>query len=265
MKQRFQVETPTHVLVGDLQISSPTAPVVILCHGLLNTRNSKVTSGIATILFDSEKFTTCSFDFRGCGESGGVTSYGNYWHEAEDLQSVVEYLLQRSDIGIVSAVIGHSKAASVVACWLSKYCTQSDFVPKVIMLSGRIDMHIEPESRFTKEQMRELQTTGQFVWKTYRRISSDKVSQDYVITQADFEARRSLDMKTVANQLASFADEVLVVHGCADQIVPVDDAKQYAERMKCQVKLLPEIDHFYTDAIDSVSRSVILPFLETEK
>jgi hypothetical protein len=116
---------------------------------------------------------TFRFDFRGNGQSGGETGYGNYEEEAEDLQAVVQYLDTRfrESHGPVIGVLGHSKGASVVLIfsrrfgrqWTDRY--QSLYSPtfgfNIICLSGRCNMDQVPADRFSKEQLDALEQKGQ--------------------------------------------------------------------------------------------------------
>ncbi|CAB5299488.1 unnamed protein product [Rhizophagus irregularis] len=71
-----------------LKPNAPSEGIVILCHGILNTRFSK------TILCVIERipYHTLSFDFQGNGLSGGTTTYGNYYEEVENIRCIITYV-----------------------------------------------------------------------------------------------------------------------------------------------------------------------------
>ncbi|CAB4409413.1 unnamed protein product [Rhizophagus irregularis] len=113
----------------------PARGIVILCHGLLNTRFSKTIT-----LRNRKEFLnhTLSFDFQGNGLSGGTTTYGNYYEEVEK----------------------HSQRSSRCCFYIaSKY----NDVPLIVNLSARYDHTEAPSNRFKPEQLEELQKKGSFV------------------------------------------------------------------------------------------------------
>jgi len=262
-KMEFQVPTSNGFSLAariDPCISD-TKGILILCHGLLNTQDSHVCRSLAGQL--NSVVHVCRFDFRGNGNSGGETSYGNYADEMEDVQSVVSYVNKefRSRFGPVLGVVGHSKAASVVlmhaetyaAGWVELYRSQKwlpvDFRWIAVALSGRFDMKVTPSSRFTMEQMHQLTTQGSFVWRQYA-LRGNQV--DYIIRQEDLDRRSALDMKPTAAHVGKLLDrgmvKVLVVHGDADQVIPVADAHAYIQELgpnNCKLRVLQGVDHFY--------------------
>lgn len=94
------------------------------------------------------------FDFSGNGESEGSFRYSGYETEVQDLRAVIEAL--RADGWNVTAILGHSKGAHIVL----RYSWTFDDMPKVISLSGRFDFSRQPKTRFTQEQMTDLEEKG---------------------------------------------------------------------------------------------------------
>ena len=90
------------------------ARAVIVCHGF----DRRGFRGISLFRDMAEAacragFVSLVFDFRGCGQSGGVFGYG--WDEQKDLAAAIEFLLSRpearKDGGVF--VVGHSLGGAV--------------------------------------------------------------------------------------------------------------------------------------------------------
>jgi pimeloyl-ACP methyl ester carboxylesterase len=93
-------------LVGWWISGAPGSPVVILCHDLGESRSSLV--GLSTDLAESG-YSVLLFDFRGHGQSGGVSSFGIL--EKRDLLGAIDWLASRRDadaqhIGVVGVGMG---------------------------------------------------------------------------------------------------------------------------------------------------------------
>lgn len=251
-----QVETPRR----------PSKGIVVVCHGLLGHRDSRVCRELANCLLEQGPFAVARLDFRGNGWSGGRTAYGNYEEEKQDLHDVIEYLRkdeQCSHLGPIRAVVGHSKAASVVLMYAQTYAralvesSRRSLEPDcksmkllVVGLSGRFHMAEAPTQRFTEEQLRNLETEGQFIWKRYKTEGGTK-DVDYVVTRNDLQRRAALDMRAVSQEVAVLQREgfirILSVHGSNDRVIPMADAYQYAEMWQdpsC-LMMVEGMDHFY--------------------
>ena len=88
----FQATDGIH-LTGWLIMRDTTKPTIIICHGLGANKSDLLS--IARCVFDAG-FNVFVFDFRGHGDSGGLsTSFG--YLEQRDLLSAVDYLRRRKD------------------------------------------------------------------------------------------------------------------------------------------------------------------------
>ncbi|KAJ1983115.1 hypothetical protein H4R34_001464 [Dimargaris verticillata] len=196
----------------------PANQVVVVCHGLLNTRYSRTVRTLANGI----PHNVCLFEFRGNGASTGTTRYTNYDEEAEDLRYVVQYLRNARHCQ-VRALMGHSKGAAAVFLYTVKY----NDVPLVVDVAGRFDMTASPMLRFTKEQQRELDTKGECVWTLFG------YGQDvpYIVTAADLAQRAHIDM-SVVQQIDFTRVQVLIAHGEEDEVVPVSEGRRFYEMMR---------------------------------
>ncbi|CAG8583747.1 11802_t:CDS:2 [Funneliformis caledonium] len=193
-----------------LKSNAPCENIVIVCHGLLNTRLSET---VRTVV-ERIPYHALSFDFQGNGLSEGTTTYGNYEEEVENVRCIVSYVREKLGRKVL-CICGHSKGAAVTLLYASKY---SD-VPLIINISARYDHTQTPPGRFKPEQLEELKTKGSFVWLKHRK-------KDYVIRQEDMNASLSLDMSVVKN-IDKRKVRVLTVHGSEDEICPLEGSYTY--------------------------------------
>ncbi|KAJ1979294.1 hypothetical protein H4R33_005755 [Dimargaris cristalligena] len=219
-------------------------PILVICHGLLNTRYSRVVRALAVGL----PYHACIFDFRGNGDSSGNTRYGNYLEEAEDLRRVVHFL--QHNLGYrVAGFMGHSKGASVMFMYAVQYAALDGLwgsqkkeekeniaatplsstgvaggEPPLLLVdvAGRFDMTQAPMLRFTAEQQRSLQEQGECVWTHY---GPDR-DRPYIVRQRDLDERSATAMGAVRD-LDMTRSRVLLVHGEDDDVVPVSEAQLY--------------------------------------
>lgn len=285
-------------------------PVVILCHGLLQSHKGQLMAKLASEI----KYITCRFDFSGTGENGDEiaenvlhklesikakakefdsrrpvpaeldkeevrsildqngelcrTSYGNYLQEADDLDFISDWLQNEKNMQI-KAIIGHSKAASVVLIHFlnilknrrnalnntqlkNEICSFEE-IPDFIMVSGRFDMrNPRPDDRFNKFHLAQLEKLGWIFWR-YHEVSGQK--HPYLITYDEFIQRNSFNMKDIAVQvrenLETFTGiKILVIHGTADTVVPSNDLDLYTQELNgyCSALRVIGASHFWNSS-----------------
>ncbi|KAG9299883.1 hypothetical protein G9A89_005412 [Geosiphon pyriformis] len=214
--KKFEFDTENGFsLCGVLQIKKQpqNEGAIILCHGLKNNKESQTLRALTERL----PYHTIVFDFQGNGESGGTTNYGNYFEEVSNLQNIISYTRKILQLNVIS-IVGHSKGAAVVLLYASRY----QDVPLVINISARYDHAQASLSRFTNEQLKELQEKGSFVWGMY----GQNKDREYVIRQEDLKKRAALDMSVTRN-INKAKVRVLTVHGSEDETCPVQGAYKY--------------------------------------
>ncbi|KAJ1968233.1 hypothetical protein IWQ62_001370 [Dispira parvispora] len=219
--------------------------IMVICHGLLNSRYSRVVRSLGVSL----PYNACIFDFRGNGNSTGSTRYGNIMEEMEDLRFVIEYLRNTLKF-TVKVILGHSKGAAVAFQYMAKY----NDVPYLVDVAGRFDMSQSPMLRFTEEQTQLLKTKGEFEWLKYGLDQN----RSYIIRQRDLDERDRIDMSVVRN-IDFNRVQVLLVHGDQDEVVPVTEAQRYYDTMaesetlhhqpspKLTMEILPKATHSFIE------------------
>ncbi|KQK08425.1 uncharacterized protein LOC100821605 [Brachypodium distachyon] len=218
--------------------------IVVLCHGFTASKNDSIIVDLADAL-TKQGISIFRFDFSGNGESGGEFQYGNYRKEADDLHSVVLYLFQEKYD--VKAIVGHSKGGDVVVLYASLY----DNVHMVVNLSGRFYLEQGIEERLGKEFIDRINKEG-FIEVTDK---SGKVL--YRVTKESLMERLNTDMRATSLSIKKECS-FLTVHGSADEIIPVEDAYEFAKHIPThKLCVIEGANHCYTAHRKELSDAVV--------
>ncbi|KAJ3689804.1 hypothetical protein LUZ61_018968 [Rhynchospora tenuis] len=234
-------------LVGILH-DTGSKKIVILCHGLRDTKEHNTVLSIASAL-TRIGISSFRFDFSGNGESEGQFQFGNYWREVDDLHSVTSYLKKSYDI---IAIVGHSKGGNVVLLYASKY----DDVKMVINASARFNLQ-----RGIKERLGE---------GFFDRLENGKTIQlvdgkgRFEVTKDSLMDRLSINMSEEVKKIKPDS-RVLTIHGSNDEVIPVEDAYEF-EKVICNHKLhiIDGANHNYTLHNDELA-SVVVDFITSSQ
>ena len=107
MKENF-VRFGQYGLAGVLHSpNGKTSACVITCHGLYSSKDSEKYVGIGR-RFCGEGLAVLRFDFRGCGESGGLFEDTSLTGRIEDLESALDFVEERGyeSIGVMGSSLG---------------------------------------------------------------------------------------------------------------------------------------------------------------
>lgn len=98
--------------------SGAEAPMVILCHGLKGSKESRMTTRLGTLLGE-QGIASFRFDLFGHGESGGRLEEGSIGEFADDILSAVSFLKERGyrSFGVVGVSV--AGMAAVIAASMS--------------------------------------------------------------------------------------------------------------------------------------------------
>ncbi|XP_056842530.1 uncharacterized protein LOC108857690 isoform X3 [Raphanus sativus] len=215
-------------LVGLLH-ETGSREVVILCHGFQSNKDNQTMNNVAATL-EKEGISAFRFDFSGNGESEGSFYYGNYNHEADDLRSVVQHFCNMDRV--VPIVLGHSKGGDVVLFYASKYHDISN----VINLSGRYDLKKGIAERLGEDYLERIKQQG-FI---------DVEDGGYRVTEESLMERLNTDMHEACLKIDKEC-RVLTVHGSDDEVIPVEDAKEFAKIIpNHKLEIVEGADHCYT-------------------
>ncbi|KAL6615446.1 hypothetical protein ACP70R_037716 [Stipagrostis hirtigluma subsp. patula] len=218
--------------------------VVVLCHGFTASKNDSIIVDLAMALL-KQGISVFRFDFSGNGESEGEFQYGNYRKEADDLHSVVSYLYQEKYD--VTAIVGHSKGGDVVVLYASIYGD----VPMVVNLSGRFNLEKGVEERLGKEFMDRINKEGHI------DVTNKSGKVLYRVTKESLTERLNTDMRTASLSISKEC-RFFTIHGSADEVIPVEDAYEFAKHIpNHKLRVIEGANHCYTDHRKELSDAVV--------
>ncbi|XP_071716291.1 putative uncharacterized protein YDL057W isoform X2 [Rutidosis leptorrhynchoides] len=234
-------------LVGLLH-ETGSKEIVILCHGFQCTKEYDMMVELAVAL---QKQGICAFrfDFSGNGESEGTFQFGNYSKEVDDLRAVVQYFtaINRD----VNAILGHSKGGNVVVLYASLHHD----IPVVVNVSGRYKMDRGIEERLGKDYLERAKTNG------FIDIKSEKGELLFRVTEESLMERLNTNMHEAGLKINKGC-RVLTVHGSDDEVIPVEDASEFAKIIpKHELRIVEGANHSYNKHRDILT-SVVVSFIK---
>ncbi|KAG7564797.1 Alpha/Beta hydrolase fold [Arabidopsis suecica] len=246
-EQRIVIQNSHNEKLVGLLHETGSTEIVVLCHGFRSNKNNQIMNNVAAAI-EKEGISAFRFDFSGNGESEGSFYYGNYNHEADDLHSVIQYFTNKNRV--VPIILGHSKGGDVVLLYASKYHD----VRNVINLSGRYDLKKGIRERLGEDFLERIKQQG------FIDVGDGK--SGYRVTEKSLMDRLSTDMHETCLKIDKEC-RVLTVHGSADEVIPVEDAKEFAKViLNHKLEIVEGADHCYTKH-QSQLVSTVMEFIKT--
>ncbi|KAL2317921.1 hypothetical protein Fmac_031797 [Flemingia macrophylla] len=234
-------------LVGILH-NAASSSLVIVCHGFRSSKERIPMLNLAAAL-GKDGHSAFRFDFAGNGESEGSFQYGNYYREVEDLRAIVLHF--REHKYIITAIVGHSKGGNVVLLYASKYKD----IHVVVNISGRFNLVRSMESRLGNNFIQRIKQDG------YIDVKNKKGKIMYRVTEKSLMDRLST-ITHLACLLIPQDSRVLTIHGSMDEIVPAEDALEFAKFISNhELCIIEGADHEYSSHQD-VLTSLVLEFIK---
>nr|GMD48807.1 putative esterase [Ipomoea batatas] len=266
-------------LVGILH-ETGSKELVIVCHGFKSSKDRIPMVNLAAA-FEKGGISAFRFDFAGNGESEGSFQYGNYHREADDLHTVVEHFRQNGRF--ITAIIGHSKGGNAVLLYASKYRD----IPTVINIAGRYNLKRGIEGRLGKNYLEQIKQDG------FIDVKNRRGKVEYRVTEESLRDRLTTDTRLACQTIplscrsricytfngyeflqpkeilqhyliscvvtiANFVIRVLTIHGSMDEMVPVDDALEFAKYIPTHtLHIIEGADHEFTLHQDEMASLVV--------
>lgn len=235
-------------LVGILH-ETGSKELVILCHGFRSSKERIPMVNIAGVL-EKEGISAFRFDFSGNGESGGSFLYGNYWSEVDDLRVVVQHFCKVKRV--ITAIIGHSKGGNVVLLYASKFRD----IHTVVNISGRFNLQRGMEGRLGKDFIQRIKQNG------FIDVKNKRGKLEYRVTEESLLDRLTTDVHAACLLIPKDC-RVLTVHGSMDEIVPPEDALEFAKVIvNHRLHIIQGADHEFTKNQDELAL-ILLDFVRT--
>ena len=222
--------------LSTLTIEPPGNTVVVVCHGFTG---SKEGGGRALEMGEAlagKGLSTVLFDFAGCGNSEGRFEDISLTGHADDLESVVTWCRQRDYSNII--LNGRSFGGSTVVEYASRdsdikaVCTWA----AVARLEELFNKFVGQEISGPPDQLSAIHGDEGTIYLKNKFF--------YDLKQYNLlKAAASLDLRGL-----------LIIHGSADESVPVEDARLLYEAAPepKQLALIDGADHRFSDHIDQV-------------
>jgi alpha/beta superfamily hydrolase len=201
---------------------------VILCHGMESDKNSEKLVFLGRALAE-KGIISLRFDFRYVGESSGKFSDITYSGEVDDLKAAYAWIQSRQSGK--TGIFGSSMGGTVGLLFAAREPT----VAALVTLAAPLHPENFPQRILTSAQLQQWRDRGYTIHNGQRLNVS---------LLADLE---KIDVPASARKILC---PVLILHGDADAVVPVQEAYEL-DSCLCQstVSILPGADHRVSDPV----------------
>ncbi|MCZ6623879.1 MAG: alpha/beta fold hydrolase [Deltaproteobacteria bacterium] len=228
MKDEEQVSFPNgrgQTLKGVLHhpAGSESPAAVILCHGMESNKESGKLVSLSRMLTE-RGILALRFDFAYAGESSGKFEEITYSGEVEDLQAAFKFMLRYQIRKI--AILGSSMGGTVALLFAAK----EKRVTTLVTIAAPLHPENITERLLTQEEVKQWRQEG---FATYhgRRINASFLDD--------------LQQINIPEAAKKISCPVLVIHGDADETVPVEDAYELHSQLTSpkRICILKGADH----------------------
>ncbi len=239
---RFKNHAGEH-LSGTLHVpAEPAGRGAVLAHCFTCSRHTTILRHLGTALADAG-YTALRFDFSGNGQSEGKFEDSTFSKQIAEIQCAVD-VIAREGVSWV-ALAGHSLGAEVSVLAASGMPA----VRGVCAIAGRLS-GLKPDHFLTQKQIETLHRSGSVSFVSRGR--NLRIKSEFVLKASRY------DLPAV---IRSFDRPLMIVHGEADEIVPVEEAKR-AESMNpryIELFVLSGADHMFSRDQDrqAAARAVV--------
>ena len=224
MREEFEIEAPGgRKIRGDLYRADGVRNGVVMCHGFKGFARWGAWPLLAQAL-NERGLNAVAFDFSGSGVGPDRESFteldafanNTYRQELEDLDAVVKHSTTQGWTSRDCGLFGHSRGGATTIF----YAADSDRVSTLVTWAS-----IATIERWSDEQVRDWQDRG------YTEVVNSRTGQvlrinESALTECVRESRYGLDVERAAERVRA---RWLIVHGDADDVVPVGDARALAQ------------------------------------
>jgi len=223
-------------LIGVLHIpDKKTESIVILSHGFCSTKDRERFIYVANA-YSKKGISVLRFDFGGCGESYDTEI--TIENQIDDLRSAISYVkfreykiigLQGESLGGLVSVLAYSPDVKALVLWAP--VTQSKDKLKEIL----------EQEKLSGEELEE---------KGY--ITKTKHGRNYKIPKQYFEERLAVNQKEMLSKIKS---PTLIMHGDADESVPLESSKEAIQYLPkgSKLKIIKNGNHTLDNKIEEVA------------
>jgi alpha-beta hydrolase superfamily lysophospholipase len=204
-QQTIQFMSDGFQLTGTLHLPDAEAPAVVIgCHGLLADRRSPKQIALAEAL-NRIGIAYFRFDHRGCGDSQGTwDSHALLPSRCRDLYHAIQTMQTHSAIGSMAGLFGSSFGGTVVMATAAEHK-----VPRLVTYAAPINS------------------------QTVHQAAADQIQTHNALSANDLAAL-AFDIRPQLPLL----NNILIMHGEQDEIVPPEHARQIHQAARAPKKLV---------------------------
>ena len=213
-------------------LHSPERPAgggVVFGHCFTCSRHTRIIREICNELAEKD-ILALRFDFSGNGQSEGEFSASDYSKQIAEMQTATAVIAEKGARRI--GLAGHSMGAVIAVLAAARIRT----VKAVCALAGRLS-GLNATHFFSQKQLKELKDTG--------RVSFNSRGRSLQLSTQFFADAKQYDLPEIVKSLQT---PLMVVHGDADEIIPVQNAylaktlnPEYTELV-----VIPGADHMFS-------------------
>lgn len=195
--------------------------IVVIGHGVTGNKDRPTLIALAEGLA-AAGISALRFSFSGNGESAGAFTDSTITKEVADLGSIIDALS-----GYNVCYVGHSMGGAVGVL----RAADDERIQLLVSLAGMVHT-----KAFAEREFGEVPPDAGFMWD----------EPDCPLSQAYMDDMATID--SVAKQASQFAVPWLLVHGTADDIVPIQDSHDILQHANEPTELLelPCVDHVFS-------------------
>lgn len=201
---------------------------VILCHGMESNKNSEKIVGVAEALA-ARGILALRFDFSYAGDSSGNFEDITYSGEVDDLRAA--YALVQSRAPGKIAILGSSMGGTVALL----FAATQPAVAALVTVAAPVHPEQFPARTLTPKQIDAWRARGFTLYHGQR---------------LNVSLLHDLETINVVEAVAHIACPVLILHGDADEVVPVNEAHELHACLSSapnRLLVLPGGDHRFSD------------------
>ncbi len=213
-------------------------PLIVICHGFIGTRIGTNRLFVrAAREFSSKGYLVIRFDYGGCGESTGDYGAGGLNVMIDQTRNVLDYAFSMDCVDLERVIlVGHSLGGATALLTAAK----DHRVKTLVLWSAVAHPHSDIVRIVGNHEYEQLHPDGYIDYNGYS------------LKSRFFE---SLSQHQPFEQLRKFSGDVLVMHGTADEVIPVDYAPLYQKIFwlrsegQCDLELVFKGDHAYSSTV----------------
>ena len=201
---------------------------VVLCHGMESNKNSEKLVDLGTALAE-RGILALRFDFEYVGESSGKFEDLTYSGEVDDLKAA--YALVQSRRPGKTAILGSSMGGTVALM----FAAQEPQVAALVTIAAPLHPENFPKRILTPAQIQRWRELGFTIYHGQR------------LNAALLDDLEQLDVVESARRIGC---PVLILHGDADDVVPVAEAYELAACLTAtkRLEIFKDTDHRLSDS-----------------